>query len=211
MAARQPDRTVEALSPASTATMTGFAIRHRGRSSSSSAGEGHRRGARRVTDVARSGDTIPPCPLRLLLTTMDGGANHDEGADDDVVVGPRPKILLVDDDQAVLRVLASGLGRDYELSFASDAVTAVSVARRERPDLIVLDYRLPGGDGALVIDRLRTFGDLAYIPIVLMSGWESPWSWEQLLELELAFIPKPFELDALKAEIERMLPAKVSA
>jgi CheY-like chemotaxis protein len=141
---------------------------------------------------------------------MDGAANHGEAADDDVVVGPRPKILLVDDDQAVLRVLAAGLGRDYELSFASDAVTAISVARRERPDLILLDYRLPGGDGALVIDRLRAFGDLAYIPIVLMSGWESPWSWEQLLELELAFIPKPFELDVLRIEIERMIPAKVA-
>jgi len=142
---------------------------------------------------------------------MDGRTNHSEAPDDDLVVGPRPKILLVDDDQAILRLLAAGLGRDFELSYASDAVTAVSVARRERPDLIVLDYRLPGGDGALVIDRLRTFGDLAYIPIVLMSGWESPWSWEQLLELELAFVPKPFALDTLRAEIERMLPAQVAA
>jgi len=125
-------------------------------------------------------------------------------------VGPRPKILVVDDDQAVLRFLAAALGRDYELSFATDAVTAISVARRERPDLILLDYRLPGGDGAVVIDRLRTFGDLAYIPIVLMSGWESPWSWQQLLELELAFVPKPFELTELRTEIERALPATVA-
>jgi len=141
---------------------------------------------------------------------MDEGANHEEASDDYEVVGPRPKILLVDDDQAVLRLLAAALGRDYELVYASDAVTAISVARRERPDLILLDYRLPGGDGSVVIDRLRTFGDLAYIPIVLMSGWESPGSWSQLLELELAFVPKPFDLDELVAEIERALPAKVA-
>jgi CheY-like chemotaxis protein len=141
---------------------------------------------------------------------MDNGANHSEAADDDPVVGPRPKILLVDDDQAVLRLLAATLGRDYELVYASDAVTAISVARRERPDLILLDYRLPGGDGGVVIDRLRTFGDLAYIPIVLMSGWESPWSWSQLLDLELAFVPKPFDLEELVTEIERALPAKVA-
>jgi CheY-like chemotaxis protein len=125
-------------------------------------------------------------------------------------VGPRPKILVVDDDQAILRLLAAALGRDYDLSFATDAVTAISVARRDCPDLILLDYRLPGGDGSVVIDRLRTIGDLAYVPIVLMSGWESPWSWEQLLELELAFVPKPFALDELRTEIERMLPVQVA-
>ena len=124
-------------------------------------------------------------------------------------MGPRPKILAVDDDQAILRLLAVSLGKEYDLSFATDAVTAISVARRESPDLILLDYRLPGGDGALVIDRLRTFGDLAYVPIVLMSGWESPWSWDQLLELELAFIPKPFALDELKGEIDRTLAPTV--
>jgi CheY-like chemotaxis protein len=121
-------------------------------------------------------------------------------------VGPRPKILVVDDDQAVLRLLATALGSDYELSFASDAVKAVSVARRDRPNLILLDYRLPGGDGALVLQRLRTFDDLAYIPVVLISGWDSPWSWGDLENLELSgFVPKPFALSELTSEIERVL------
>jgi CheY-like chemotaxis protein len=133
-------------------------------------------------------------------------ANQRSGQVDYRRVGPRPKILAVDDDPAVLRLLAATLGAEYELSFASDAVTAVSTARRVQPDLILLDYRLPGGDGALVIDRLRTMSDLAYVPVILMSGWESPWSWEQLVELQLAcFIPKPFEVETLREEIERAL------
>ena len=166
----------------------------------------------RVPDVARSGDTALERPCDSCSTTMERREpNQPEGEDDYGNVGPRPKILAVDDDQAVLRFLAAALGREYEFSFASDAVTAISTGRRERPDLILLDYRLPGGDGSVVIERLRTFGDLAYIPIVLMSGWESPWSWEQLIELELAFVPKPFELNDLRAEIERSLaPARVS-
>ena len=87
--------------------------------------------------------------------TLNGRTNHSKATDDDLVVGPRPKILVVDGDQATVRLLAAGLGRDFERSYASDAVTAVNVARRGRPDLIVLDQRLSGGDGALEFDTLR--------------------------------------------------------
>jgi len=87
--------------------------------------------------------------------TLNGRTNHSKATDDDLVVGPRPKILVVDGDQATVRLLAAGLGRDFERSYASDAVTAVNVARRGRPDLIVLDHRLSGGDGALEPDTLR--------------------------------------------------------
>lgn len=133
-------------------------------------------------------------------------ANNAWAAVDNSHVDPRPKVVAVDADRAILRLLAEGLGRDYELAFAYDAVSALRVARRERPDLVLLDYRLPGGDGAIVVDRMRSIGDLAFVPIVLMSSWEARWSWEQLLELQIAaFVPKPFTVAEIETEISGAL------
>jgi DNA-binding response OmpR family regulator len=54
--------------------------------------------------------------------------------------------------------------------FASDALTAVAEARKHLPDLIILDLGLPGGDGFVVIERLKRYPALSVIPIVVVSA-----------------------------------------
>ena len=121
-------------------------------------------------------------------------------------MNPRLKILAVDDDPAVRRLLGQFLGQQYELTFAVDAIGAVSAARRERPDLVLLDFSLPAGNGSVVVERLRQMPDLASTPIVMISGWESPWSWDGLLDMDVAgFLPKPFTRDELLDELARAL------
>jgi len=123
-----------------------------------------------------------------------------------VSMNPRLKILAVDDDPAVRRLLGQFLGQQYELTFAVDAIGAVSAARRERPDLVLLDFSLPAGNGSVVVERLRQMPDLASTPIVMISGWESPWSWDGLLDMDVAgFLPKPFTRDELLDELARAL------
>jgi DNA-binding response OmpR family regulator len=90
---------------------------------------------------------------------------------------PRPdqttekKILIIDDDEHLLLGLTARLKTNgYAVVWASDAVAAISVARKEAPDLIILDLGLPAGNGFLVLDRLRALSDLVAIPVIVLSA-----------------------------------------
>lgn len=125
-----------------------------------------------------------------------------------VVERRRPRVLVVDPDAGDRARLGGALERLYELSFAGDAVQAVRLARLADPDLLLIDYALPGGSASLVVERLRAIPELADLPVILVSGWDADWSWNDLLEMEAAaFVPKPVERDGLVEEIERALAA----
>ena len=67
------------------------------------------------------------------------------------------KLLLIEDDKDTVRAMAVRLkSQGYDLVVASDAISAISTARKEKPDLIILDLGLPGGDGFVVMQRLRS-------------------------------------------------------
>ncbi len=126
------------------------------------------------------------------------------------------KILVVDDDQDLLRGLAVRLrASGYEVIFAADAMYAVSNARKERPDLIILDIGLPGGDGFLVMDRLKSNSALSSIPIIILSARDPQVNREKALEHgAVAFLQKPADNFVLMATIQKVLgdePPKLDA
>jgi len=81
------------------------------------------------------------------------------------------RILVVDDD-SVFRTLVKGFleNTGYRLLFAEDTIQATSLAIRERPDVILLDIQLPGGDGFTVITRLKSNTHTREIPIIVISA-----------------------------------------
>ena len=84
---------------------------------------------------------------------------------------PKAKILIVDDDQDIRRLLGHRMKNEgYEAVFAGDAIAAVNVARKEAPDVILLDLGLPAGDGRLVMERLRAMPALEGIPIIVVTA-----------------------------------------
>lgn len=82
------------------------------------------------------------------------------------------KIILIVDDPADARlVLSARLNAHHaHVVFAADALQAMSVARTERPDVILLDLSLPGGNGSLVLQRLNAHTSLARIPVIIVSA-----------------------------------------
>lgn len=84
------------------------------------------------------------------------------------------KILIVDDDPELLRLIAFPLHRaGYETVGATDGAQALEKVRAERPDLMILDIMLPGLNGIDVCKRLRGHPDTATLPIIMLSALTS--------------------------------------
>jgi two-component system cell cycle response regulator len=118
----------------------------------------------------------------------------------------RPKILIVDDDAD----LRNGLNRrlrasHYDTAFAVDAVQAVSAARKEKPDVVLLDIGLPGGDGFVVLERMKANADLGFIPVIIITGRDATVRDRALQAGAVAFLQKPVDNDELFAAIRRAL------
>ncbi len=113
-------------------------------------------------------------------------------------------ILLIDDDDLMRRSLAFNLEQaGYRTSTAAEAESALRLARRDPPDLILLDIGLPGMDG---LDALRTFRQEADTPIIFVTARRR--ELDQALGLELGaddYVTKPFDLNVLLARIKAVL------
>jgi DNA-binding response OmpR family regulator len=113
-------------------------------------------------------------------------------------------LLLVDDDALLRRSLAFNLEKaGYRVSTAASAEDSLALARRDPPDLILLDIGLPGMDG---LDALRHFQDDLNRPVIFLTARRR--ELDQALGLELGaddYVTKPFDLDVLLARIKAVL------
>jgi DNA-binding response OmpR family regulator len=119
----------------------------------------------------------------------------------------RNKILIIEDDVDLQRGLNLRLrANNYDTAFASDAVMALSLAKKEAPDLILLDLGLPGGDGFLVLDRMRSIASLACTPVIVVSARDPAANEERALKAGAeAFFQKPIDNQELMKAIQRAL------
>ena len=89
------------------------------------------------------------------------------------------KILIVEDDAVTRRILEVQLkASGFQTYLAFDGITALQVAQRERPDLVLLDLGLPGGDGFNVMHRIKQLTPLSSIPIIVFSA-RDPVQWKE--------------------------------
>lgn len=113
-------------------------------------------------------------------------------------------LLLVDDDALMRRSLAFNLEQSgYRASTAASAEDALALARRDPPDLVLLDIGLPGMDGLDALKRLKE--DLA-VPVIFLTARRR--ELDEVLGLELGaddYVTKPFDLDVLLARIKAVL------
>ena len=119
----------------------------------------------------------------------------------------RTKILVIDDDQDLAMGLRVRLrANNFATVFATDAVSAISQAKNETPNLILLDLGLPGGDGFLVMERLNNIESLASIPVIVLSARDPQANKERALAAGAkAYFQKPVDNDELLAAIRKTL------
>jgi two-component system alkaline phosphatase synthesis response regulator PhoP len=124
----------------------------------------------------------------------------------------RTKILLVDDDkdfvEATTMVLES---KPYEVVVAYDGDDGLSKARKEKPDLIILDIIMPVKDGFRAAEQLKKDPDLKDIPVIMLTsfsekGGETSLSVSQGLALDAEdYVDKPVTPEELLKRVERLL------
>ncbi len=103
------------------------------------------------------------------------------------------KIMIVDDDQhLVLGLLPRLRANGYKVISAPDAISAIWVARKESPDLIILDLGLPGGDGFTVLERMKELPEISGIPVIVLSAREPTGNKQRALNAQAAaYFQKP--------------------
>jgi two-component system KDP operon response regulator KdpE len=114
---------------------------------------------------------------------------------------------VIEDDPVQSRLLTVRLkAAGYNVAVACDGVQSVSAVRRERPDVILLDIGLPGGDGHLVLRRLKAIVHLSAIPIVAVSGRDAQTDGERILAAGADdYFQKPVELDRLVGRVRELI------
>ena len=112
-------------------------------------------------------------------------------------------ILVVEDDSYISSFLVEAIEQEtpHRAIVASDDRAALELVRHFIPDLLLLDYRLPGMNGIELYDRLK---EVAPIPAILMTA-SRQLPQEQIQQRQLITFRKPFELDVFLATIETLL------
>lgn len=120
------------------------------------------------------------------------------------------RILVVDDEPAIRRLLRSTLGvQDYTVLEAASVAQALEVLAREKFDLIILDLGLPDGDGFEVIKKLRPDSQ---VPIIVLSSRDDESGKVQALDAGADdYVTKPFGVEELVARIRAALRHRVQA
>jgi DNA-binding response OmpR family regulator len=122
------------------------------------------------------------------------------------------KILIVDDDPHLLLGLTAKLkANGYKVMCATDALSAITVARKEAPDLVILDLGLPAGDGFLVLERMRSLADLVATPVIVLSARDPADNKKRALDAgAVAFFQKPPDSHEFLTEIRQALGEKMA-
>lgn len=114
----------------------------------------------------------------------------------------KPKILCVDDDEVVLLAAQAVLGNRYDIQIANNGETGLELMESYRPDWVVVDYQMPGMDGARFMLSAKMMGLKA--GFILLTGLQvGKLDWEGLSPLGLkGHLKKPLEVERLIEIIE---------
>jgi DNA-binding response OmpR family regulator len=120
------------------------------------------------------------------------------------------KILIVEDDQKIAMALAIRLkANGYSTSIAPDAIAGASQARAIKPDLILLDISLPGGNGFQLAETFLRMPETNGTPVIFITASKNPELMQKVMQLgAIGLFEKPFDteklLNAIDSKFNRM-------
>jgi CheY-like chemotaxis protein len=114
-------------------------------------------------------------------------------------------VFIVEDDEAIGDLLVQAIEQEtsYHAVLASDGFQALKMLRTVKPDLILLDYSLPGMNGLELYDTIHTVKALKHLPVLIVSA-ETARIQKEIKARQLPQLQKPFDLANLLQAIERL-------
>jgi CheY-like chemotaxis protein len=129
------------------------------------------------------------------------------------VAGPAgaPRLLLVDDDELLAATLRQALEEaGWQVAVTGDGAAALAQIAATRPNLVILDLRLPTVDGWTVLRRLRANPETRALPVLAVTGIDLERG-DEVLDLGAdEFLTKPFSLSVLEDTVRRLLHPSIS-
>jgi DNA-binding response OmpR family regulator len=124
----------------------------------------------------------------------------------------RKKVLIVDDERDLVELIGMNLQRNgYEVVSAHDGATGLDMARKQKPDMLVLDVMMPGLSGRDVTMALKSDPDTASIPILMLTAKTE--ETDIIVGLSMGaddYVTKPFSMKVLMARVGAVLRRKAS-
>jgi DNA-binding response OmpR family regulator len=119
----------------------------------------------------------------------------------------RAKIMVVDDDPDLRQALSLRLrANNFDTVNACDGYSAIALAQKEKPNLIILDLGLPAGDGYSVLKNLQQYPALSTIPVIVLTARDPEGNEKRTLGSgAVAFFQKPADNEELLGVIRASL------
>ncbi len=119
-------------------------------------------------------------------------------------------VLIIEDDQRIALALEIRMkAKGYATIVTHDAIVGTSQAVRHKPDLIILDISMPGGNGLAMAARFHKLPETKDVPIIFATASKDPQLLSRIVDLEaVALFEKPFDADELVNCVEKTLNGK---
>src|SRR4030042_5277926 len=117
------------------------------------------------------------------------------------------KILVADDELEIVQALQIRLKEaGYDVIVAFDVLKAINKAHKKKPDLIILDIRMPAGSGIGVYEKLKMSSETTTIPVIFITAYANDEIVKKVLEMGAGgFFAKPFNIDKLLIKVKTLL------
>jgi len=115
-------------------------------------------------------------------------------------------LLIVDDENANLKILTHILGADYTIYTATNGVSGIAKAKDLKPDLILLDILMPEKDGYETLEEIKKSEEIHKIPVIFITGLDTDEDEEKGLSLDAVdYITKPFSVPIVKLRVRNQI------
>jgi CheY-like chemotaxis protein len=119
------------------------------------------------------------------------------------------KLLIVDDDEAMRRLMRLELSEGYEIIDSGEGEAGLALALEHRPDAILLDLRMPNYSGYELLQTFTSFSGTQMIPVVIVSGEAGGETREHCKQLGAAgYFEKPIDFEALRKSLQQIAKAR---